>query len=158
MPLIIDRPALVPLSRRVGWGLVTLFFWAVWVYLWMPLVTLAAWSFGLYRVYSEFRWEAEVMELKRLAVLYLIVACALGGSLLLWAFTEYMRFRNSSRRSMPQAAAMRELAAVARLQEDEVLAWQVSRCVTAHHDEQGLLIGVDSIAEARLLDVKVSQP
>jgi biofilm PGA synthesis protein PgaD len=143
MPLIIDRPTLLPMSRRLGWGLVTLFFWAVWVYLWTPLLTLAAWGFGFYRVYSEFRWEVEVMELRRLVVIYFLIASALGGSLLLWAFSEYMRFHNKNRRVMPLPTTPRDLAIDAGLQAGDLVSWQNGRCLVAHHDHHGALLGAE---------------
>jgi biofilm PGA synthesis protein PgaD len=147
MQLIINRSTSVPISMRLGWGLVTLIFWAVWIYLWMPLVTLIAWGFGFFRAYTEFRLEVEVMELTRLVMIYLTIASAFGGSLLLWAFSEYMRFRHKNRRAMPQSVEPHELAGYANLATDELVVWQSSRCMTAHHDGRGSLLSVDSVGQ-----------
>jgi biofilm PGA synthesis protein PgaD len=147
MQLIINRSTSVPISRRLGWGVVTLFFWTMWVYLWMPLVTLIAWGFGFYGVYSKFKWEAEVMEFTRLVIIYFVIASALGGTLLLWAFSEYMRFRDKNRRTMPRLAAPEELAGYAKLQTEQLVAWRDSRCMIAHHDSHGALLSVDAVEQ-----------
>jgi biofilm PGA synthesis protein PgaD len=156
MPLIIDRPALVPVSTRLGWGLVTVFFWAVWIYLWMPLVTLTAWSLGIYRAYSELSWQGEMMELRRLAGLYLIVAGALGGSLLLWAFCEYMRFRNKNRRTMPLTTQLQDLAVYTGLHVQQLASWQTRRCVIAEHDEHGALLSLADLSVEELANIRVT--
>jgi poly-beta-1,6-N-acetyl-D-glucosamine biosynthesis protein PgaD len=143
MQMIIDQPASVPLSRRVGWGCVTLLCWALWIYLWMPLVTLAAWGLGFYQVYSEFGWRAEVMELKRLLALYLIIAAVFGSCLLSWALLEYARFRHKRRRTMPMRTEAPDLAAYTGLHAEDIAAWQKCRCLVAHHDEHGAVRDAD---------------
>ncbi|RJG06025.1 poly-beta-1,6-N-acetyl-D-glucosamine biosynthesis protein PgaD [Noviherbaspirillum cavernae] len=143
MSLIIDQPSLTSIPKRIGWGGVTFLFWTVWIYLWMPFITLAAWMFGYYQAYSQFRWEQEVEELKRLVILYTTIVAWLGGSLLLWARVEYMRFRNVHRRAWPVPATTEDLARYAELPAAEVNAWQHARCVIARHDEHGKLVGAD---------------
>lgn len=141
--MIIEQPSLVPLHSRLGWSGVTAMFWGIWIYLWMPLLTLAAWSFGFYRAHEQFQWEKEVLELRRLLGWYSIVVAAFGGSLLLWALSEYMRFRNAHRRSASAPACAQDLACYTGVLEEDVAAWQSLRCVLAYHDDHGNLIGAD---------------
>ncbi len=147
MQLIIDHPSLVPLPRRLGWGLVTIVFWAVWVYLWVPFLTLAAWSFGFYQAYNHFHWEREVMELKRLLVLYAIIITIFGGALLLWATSEYLRFRFARRRSSSLPVPPQELAQYTGLSAEHLIECQRLRCVVAYHDEHGAMLGAEHFGD-----------
>ncbi|MGH8808384.1 MAG: poly-beta-1,6-N-acetyl-D-glucosamine biosynthesis protein PgaD [Noviherbaspirillum sp.] len=144
MPLIIDHPSLVPLPRRLGWGCVTILFWLTWIYLWMPFLTLAAWSFGFFQAYSHFQWEREVMELKRLLVLYSMVVAVFGGALLMWALLEYVRFRHKHRRSTAAPVLPQDIEEQFGLPAARIIAWQACRCVVAYHDDHGMLTGADS--------------
>lgn len=144
MPMIIEQPSLVPLHSRLGWSGVTAMFWCIWIYLWMPLLTLAAWSFGFYQAHEQFQWEKEVIELRRLLGWYSIVVAAFGGSLLLWALSEYLRFKNKHRRSSSASIRPQDLARYTGAPEVDVATWQSLRCVLAYHDDHGSLIGADS--------------
>lgn len=143
--MIIEQSSSLPVHYRVGWGCVTAAFWGVWLYLWMPLVTLAAWSFGFYQAQQHLQWEHTPGELKRLLMFYAIIAAALGGALLLWAAAEYMRFRNRNRRRASRPACTQDLAQHAGLPVENLAAWQRLRCVTAYHDELGGLSGVQAV-------------
>lgn len=140
MSLIIDHPKEVPLPRRVGWGFVTFLFWMLWFYLWVPLITFVAWALGLNQAFNVFQWENDVMELKRLVVIYILIIAALGSCLLLWAFSEFMRFRNLNRRTKPTSVRTEECAAYAEVRAKDMEAWQKSRSMIAFHDDHGELI------------------
>lgn len=146
MQMIIDHPSLVPLPSRLGWSCMTALFWAVWVYLWLPLLTLAAWSLGFYQVHNYFQWEKEIIELKRIIAQYSLVVAAFGGTLLLWALSEYVRFRNKHRRSASLPVSPQELAAHAAVLAEDIAAWQKLRSLVAYHDDQGSIIGADCAA------------
>jgi biofilm PGA synthesis protein PgaD len=47
--LIIDHPDRQNRGRRIGFGIVTLVFWIIWIYLWLPLITAFAWYLGFER-------------------------------------------------------------------------------------------------------------
>lgn len=144
-PLIIDQSSLVPVSNRLGWGAITAVFWAVWVYLWLPLITLAAWSFGFYQAHAYFHWEDQVAELKRLMGVYSVVVTALGSILLLWALSEYMRFHNKHRRTAAPPVSPKDLADQCGVSALDVAAWQKQRCLVAYHDDNGGFIGADPV-------------
>jgi len=147
MSLIIDHPKQVPFPRRLGWGCVTVVFWMLWVYLWLPLLTLVAWSFGVYQGYDHFRWQEDALELKRLVGLYSVIIAALGGALLLWALSEYMRFRHKHRRAGTEPVTPAELGAAAGIDAHLLAHAQQQRCLLAFHDAQGSLLGVEEFKE-----------
>lgn len=143
--LIFEKPSLAPLPHRIGWGFFTAFFWMVWVYLWMPLVTLAFWATGLiaYGGYLDNNFYAELSELEHTAFYYSVVVCILGSSLLLWARIEFLRFHKVNRRSRPVAVVTAELAEYAKLPVHVMENLKHARRVTAHHDAHGHVTGGD---------------
>jgi biofilm PGA synthesis protein PgaD len=140
--LIFEKPALAPLPQRIGWTFFTAFFWMVWVYLWLPLITLGLWAAGAYAYggYIDHNVAHELRQLGHTAFVYTTVVCFLGGSLLLWARIEFLRFHNVHRRSKPVPVTVEELAAYAKLPVAELALWEGARRVVAHHDAHGHVI------------------
>lgn len=141
--LIFEKPSLAPLPHRIGWTFFTAFFWMVWIYLWMPLVTLCLWAFGFmaYGGYIGYNVSKELQELERTAFLYTITICILGGSLLLWARIEFLRFHNVNRRTRPVPVKTDEIAEYADLPVEDLATWENSRRMVAYHDSHGHVIG-----------------
>jgi biofilm PGA synthesis protein PgaD len=140
--LIFEKPHLAPLHSRIGWTFFTTFFWLIWIYLWMPLITLLMWALGFRYYDNHFLHNSttELMDLKHIVVLYLSIIVTLGGSLLAWARTEYMRFRNVHRRTRPLPVDIAELAEFAKIKPEIMTHLTTVRCMTAHHDEHGKFV------------------
>jgi biofilm PGA synthesis protein PgaD len=144
--LIFTEPSLAPLPHRIGWAFFTAFFWIVWIYLWLPLVTIALWAMGIegfYHYFFEGTLTQELARITRVAINYSTVTLVLGGSLLLWARVEFMRFRNLSRRLRPHRTSPDDLARFALLPAHDIAEWQTARRVIAHHDDHGHLLRAD---------------
>lgn len=140
--LIFEKPSLAPLPHRLGWAFFTALFWLIWIYLWMPLITLAAWALGLqaYLGYFEGNVLFEAQGMGRLAIAYSAVVGVMGGALLLWARIEFLRFHNVNRRSVPQPVKVEEMAEFAKLPAQNVQNWTTARRVMVHHDKNGDVI------------------
>ena len=137
--LIFEKPHLAPLPSRIGWAFFTAAFWIIWVYLWMPLITLLMWALGFryYDTHFLHNSPTELMDLRNIFVLYLSIIVTLGASLLAWARTEYLRFRNVNRRTRPAAVTTDELAEFAKIKPDTMATLSRVRHMPAHHDEHG---------------------
>lgn len=121
-PPLIERPELVGRPRRLGYTLFTLIAWAVWVYLWLPLISLLAWLVGI----QLFRQE--VLQAPALVRSFYALGWFLGAVLVAalvytgWAQYNLRRFRGKDRRrgepdlSISAAAAFFDLPP-ARLEE-----------------------------------------
>ncbi|MBS0308757.1 MAG: poly-beta-1,6-N-acetyl-D-glucosamine biosynthesis protein PgaD [Proteobacteria bacterium] len=140
--LIFEKPSLAPLPNRIGWTFFTAFFWMIWGYLWMPLVTLILWAMGVmaYVGYGEYNVGQEWQQLGKTMLVYLAVIATLGGSLLGWARIEFMRFHNVNRRTRPEQVSTEELAAYANLPATDLAEWKNARRVVAFHDAHGHVI------------------
>lgn len=137
--LIFEKPSLAPLSNRVGWAFFTAFFWMVWIYLWLPVITLGMWmlGFGIYGDYFLHKSSTQVGNMKHLFVLYLSVIAVLGGGLLAWARTEFVRFRNVNRRTRPLPTEIKELADFAHVRPETMAQLVTVRRMVVHHDTHG---------------------
>jgi len=144
--LILNMPDLVAKHTKIGSSVVTAVCWMLFVYLWMPLITLVAWFISADHAYDEIQIAHEITNLERLTVIYGLIILALGGTLLLWALKEYLRFRNVNRRRDPIAVESDELAVYTNLHTDHITSWQQTRRMVAHHADDGSIMRIEAAA------------
>lgn len=141
-PLIIDRPDLQAWQQKALFGALTAAFWVVWVFLWLPLITLLGWLFFGY----QFRFH--MIELngypRFMSVLsvYLIVIAVMGGALMIWATYNHLRFRGIDRRKQTPAPTETEIGKWANHPAEVMAQWRECAVMTVHHDAQG---GIDRV-------------
>jgi biofilm PGA synthesis protein PgaD len=140
--LILNMPDLVARHTKIGSSVFTVVFWGIFVYLWMPLITVVAWMLGLYHSYGELTYVRELSNLEHLAFIYAMIVLALGSSLLLWALQEYLRFRNVNRRREPVAVALHELASYVNFQESDIATHQLARRLVVQHGVDGSVMRI----------------
>ena len=137
--LIFEKPSLAPLPGRIGWAFVTALFWLVWIYLWMPLITFFLWMLGwhFYERYFPHNYPSEQSHLKHLFSIYACVVIVMGGSLLIWARVEFLRFHDIHRRTRSLPVAQDELAWFAQIPINKIAELSALQQMVAHHDEKG---------------------
>lgn len=107
---LIQRPHNVPAAQRTLWGVVTAVFWALYLYLWIPLLTLVAWFFGLREGWIQlYRNEQQIEPFILIALPLICLACAV--LLITWGEYNRRRFRNTERRLALPAATLDEVGA-----------------------------------------------
>lgn len=107
---VISRPQAQPLVARTLWGLVTAAFWALYLYLWLPLVTLLLWLLGIRVAVLELYLREHRLEpflLLSLPLLAVIAACVLTG----WAELNRWRFAGRDKRSPTPPVRLEQIAA-----------------------------------------------
>ena len=135
--IIIERPDLQsPLQRATSGGL-TFIFWVIWLYLWLPLVSLVAWLAGI-EVFREHMIISGGYEaLLDIIVWYLLIIFLLGISLISWARYNLVRFRNKGRRKAPISVDRETLARDFHIDALQLAQWQGAKDLIIHHDKQG---------------------
>lgn len=98
---IIYKPRSQPRLQRGFFGIVTLVFWIVYAYLWLPLATLILWLLGVRTAVFELYLRENQID-PFLLVPLSVVAVASAAILIAWAEYNRYRFRDRERRS-PQA-------------------------------------------------------
>lgn len=142
---IIERSDLQKPHQRTLYAVLTVAFWAFWVYLWLPLLALLAWALGVQQAYQYMVGLGGYHELVRLLGDYALTILIFDGILLLWAGYNIYRFRGIERR----AAALPVTAAQMSQHfggGDEALArWQTEPMLYVSHDQHGHVLRVDTV-------------
>jgi len=135
--LIIRRPELQTFGQRVLSTLLTLAFWFLWFYLWLPLITLLAWWYGWEITYFSFVEMEGYKDLIEVLPDYLLTIGTLGLALSSWALYNFLRFRNRERRKTVAIVSNAELAATFGVEEQLLEHVQQARMIRIHYDDKG---------------------
>lgn len=85
-PDIIRRPELQPRGQRTLFRFVTVFAWAVWIYLLLPLFSLFAWALGI-DYFRRHMLEVDAVNIAGMLFAYGMMIA--GAALLIMAWSKY---------------------------------------------------------------------
>lgn len=134
-PPLIEEPTLRQARKRYADSFATFMAWMLWVYIWLPLVSLGAWVLGFRQAWIHVFLAAHPSVDALLS--YLAVTLLLGGGLILWGRYNFHRFHGVERRHAPHDAETRELALDFRIPEDQLRRLRASQRVALGIDEEG---------------------
>ena len=97
--LIIDKPKALNMQNKLTSFSFTFVLWLILFYLWQPLISLIAWGFGFKIFYEHMIILGGLEGFIEMLSIYFTIISILGGGLLLWAYTNKLRFRGKIRRS-----------------------------------------------------------
>jgi len=146
--LIIEDPKLQSTGQKVLYGMLTLVFWMIWIYLWLPLITVAAWAFGVQRFVDFLLIEEGIEALTRVIEFYLVVVAVMCGALLAWANYNRLRFTGHERRkavAVQRSSAL--LASALGRRESAALVWQHHKSLWVTHHADGRIALVEQMGE-----------
>lgn len=141
-PLIINQPGLQRPLDRALWATVTWAFWSLWFVLWLPLITLIAWGFGIHSGFDQMVNRLGYLELVRLMPNYALVVGGAGLVHIGWAYSQYLRFHGRVPGAVRETVSSLEIAATLGLNPVNLQNWQCERRLTAHHHADGRLLHV----------------
>ena len=139
---IIDRPDLLSPSLRIGGAALTAAFWILYIYLWMPILSLIIWGFQIGIFYREMIVLDGLTGFVELLISYGLVIVIMGIVYLGWALMNYYRFRNVERRQNSSPTALRELALYFSVPENDLNNWQRSKVMSVSHDINGNVLAL----------------
>ncbi|MDN0084718.1 poly-beta-1,6-N-acetyl-D-glucosamine biosynthesis protein PgaD [Crenobacter sp. SG2305] len=131
------------MQRLVSMSLTTLL-WLFWMYLWMPLISLIGWYFGIQLIYDQMVLREGWYSLIKLLLVYALIVAALSGLLLVWARINYYRFAGRERRRRAPDLSLAVLASDFGLSRATVEAGQASRIAVVYHDETGMIAAIET--------------
>lgn len=143
-PLIIERPDLQVWQQKTVFGLLTALFWGIWLYLWLPVVTLIGW------VFFGVQFQYHMLTLKgyegffSTLIVYSVVIVVMGGGLIIWAKYNHLRFRGVDRRRQLEPPTVDDLASYFAKTANEISQWQTLKTVVVAHDEKGGILSIGS--------------
>lgn len=118
----IQSPELLTRPEKTRDAVVTAVLWAVYAYLWLPLVSLVAWLVGYERAYEVMVRSGGAEQIKELLIVYAAVVLAIVAAVAGWSLSNRWRFRGRNRRRAPMAVTDEAIAAYFGLPLD-VLGW-----------------------------------
>lgn len=136
---IINRPSAVSLPSKLGWQVVAVLIWTVWLSCWTPLLTLAIWEFGLYRLQLSLISAHGFDHFQQMITPFFPILTGQCVILLGWAGKEHFFYGRRQRRQPTPAVDLAELACFGQLPEQRLALWQGARSITAEHDDHGRL-------------------
>ncbi len=101
--IFIHAPGLRQPHRRAGDQVLTFIMWAIYAYLWLPLISLIAWFLGIDLFYQEMVVNGGFDAFVELSGWYLAIIILILMVVITWSASNYFRFHNRQRRK-PQAA------------------------------------------------------
>jgi biofilm PGA synthesis protein PgaD len=145
---IIDQPHLVSTRNRVVWGLVTAVFWLFWAYLWLPLITLLAWYFGVTAFIDQVLSVEGLDKTFRLIALYVLIVLVIGLLFIGWAALNWYRFRGVDRRRPRPPIDDVGLAGYYQLPPERMPEWRAGNRIVAYHDDAGRIVDIKVLQES----------
>lgn len=106
---IINRPDLQKPAQWTIFTAITLLLWLLYFYLWLPLISLAAWYLG-FRFFEHYMLDAELHTYMTSLGWYALVIMLIAIMLVGWSRYNLSRFRDKDRRK-PLSAVSREQVA-----------------------------------------------
>lgn len=96
--ITIQAPELLTRSRRTGDTMVTGVMWIVYMYLWVPLISLAAWLLGYEFAYDAMVRAGGAAALRDVLWWYGVVITLIFVAVASWSASNRRRFRDRNRR------------------------------------------------------------
>lgn len=138
IPQIINRPQLVPNSKKSFFAFLALLGWLSWFYFFSPLLTLLLWLFGYKRFndYIIYEWQTTLNNLKEYEKFFLLAA----SIFISWALYNWLRFKNKKRRKGYGQVSTADIANFFQLEEQEIKNLQHSNRIILYFDNKGKII------------------
>jgi biofilm PGA synthesis protein PgaD len=137
---IIDTPKLQTLRLRYTSTFLTLVFWILWFYLWVPLITLAGWWFQIRLFEQEMVMVEGFDAFLEVLPTFIAVIFALTGTLGFWALYNYQRFKGIDRRKPVPSVGKDDLIELLPITESGLTAMQSNKISVVKITEQGEII------------------
>jgi len=142
--VIIEAEHNLTLTQRLVSMSLTTLLWLFWMYLWMPLISLIGWYFGIELIYDQMVLREGWYSLVKLLLVYVLIVSVLSGLLLAWARINYYRFAGRERRQRATGLSLAALAGDFGLSRATVDAGQASRIAVVYHDETGMISAIET--------------
>ncbi|MGD8514400.1 MAG: poly-beta-1,6-N-acetyl-D-glucosamine biosynthesis protein PgaD [Granulosicoccaceae bacterium] len=142
--LIIETPHLQNLRQRYGFATLTLVFWMLWLYLWLPMISLVAWLFGINVFYYHMIELGGYLGFLKLLGWYTVTVLAIAVVYGSWMLVNIFRFRGKDKRRPVEHVTDAQVAEFFRLEPAFMSRFEASRSVIVYQAADGQIIDVAS--------------
>lgn len=130
----------------------TLLMWAVYVYLWVPLITLGAWLVGFERFYEIMITFGGFDVVLDLVGWYAFIIITIAACIISWAGINYSRFHDKERRYAAPMTKAREISEFFGIAETEIDRVRSSKRLRIELDELACISDITHYGHARADD------
>jgi poly-beta-1,6-N-acetyl-D-glucosamine biosynthesis protein PgaD len=157
-PLIIERPELQSVAQRYGYVSVTLVCWFLWLYLFVPLLSLGGWVLGGSLVYEQLILELDNPLMTDRLTKYVSFIAIFSAVYLGWALYNFLRWRGVERRKSVRTVSADDLSTRFNLEKRRIRQLQFASKATVTNDELRHLLNPESNDLSTLLDDDTGKP
>jgi biofilm PGA synthesis protein PgaD len=143
--LHINHPELMTWRQRYGGAFATGVMWAIYTYLWAPLLSLIAWLLGFEFAYGVMIRSGGLEALKNVLWWY---ALMVGGIIIVvtgWSLFNRLRFANRERRYSAKLVSDNQIAELFQLDSSQLESLRSARVINLSHDESGRIESIERL-------------
>jgi biofilm PGA synthesis protein PgaD len=142
--LHIDCPEILTRRQRFGDTFVTGMMWALYTYLWAPLLSLIAWLLGFEFAYDVMVRAGGIEALLSVLHWYALMVGSIVVVVTGWSLANRIRFGKKERRHSADQVDDKAIADVFHLDSEQLDTLRHSRVIRLSHNDSG---GIDSMVE-----------
>lgn len=143
--LIIDKPEALRTHHKVTYISLTFVFWLIIFYLWQPLISLVAWSFGFKFFHEHMITLGGYQGFLEILLIYVQVVVGLGIIFLSWAKINEWRFKGKNRRTQVARVRHSEVAEYFKVDADSLRQMVQQKNITLRITDEMEIISGDAI-------------
>jgi biofilm PGA synthesis protein PgaD len=142
--LYFAAPEQMSKQERARDTLITAVLWAVYLYLWVPLVSLLAWAMGFEFAYDVMVRAGGARDLLPILLEYAVVVSIIFSGFTIWSVSNRLRYKDLSRRTRRAPVRDEALAEYFRIPVSQIAAMRSRQVIHVSIDEDGrpLIIGL----------------
>ena len=125
--------------QRTRDSMLTALMWGIYIYLWIPAITLGAWLIGFERFYEVVALYGGYEMVLEMLDWYAMVILAIATCIVGWSGLNNRRFRNRERRNATAKTSSRQISEFFGNSEKEVRRAQQSRRILIELDDIGCI-------------------
>ncbi len=146
---VIYRPELQSRLQVIGSTSITLGFWFLYAYLWLPLLSFLAWVLEIEFIYQHMVVYEGYRSLLAVVNVYALIIAGISVVISAWATSNYLRFRDLNRRKPKVPVDDRAVAEFFKVAAKDLAYWKSLKSLVVYHDKQGRVVyGEPTNAEA----------
>ena len=140
--LIINKPNLKNMPLLFGEGVLTILFWGVWFYLWLPIISMVAWWLGFSFFYRHMVELGGFNGFIKFLNVFLSGIFLLCGALSIWSFYNLKRYGSYHRRNKTMITDMAKLATNFNISREKLQKTQTAKRISFSFAEDNTIRGI----------------
>ncbi len=128
--LIINKPDLKNMPLLFGEGALTILFWGVWFYFWLPIISMVAWWLGFKFFYRHMIELGGFSGFIKFLDVFLSGIFLLCGALAIWSVYNLKRYGSYRRRNQVLTTDMVKMAAYFNITNEKLQETQIAKRVS----------------------------